>query len=105
MKQTELGLDDLVRMINNGEDKECLLTSEIGEIMDEGGQEASQAESYLRDVLKGNGIAEIRALAYCWLATSQKISQITFEIVKRFKKNPENKEVLEKASLAFQRRN
>ena len=104
MRQTALTLDDLIGMMGRSDNDCGFIMNEIGSIFEEGGNEAAKAEMFLRETLQGQDKAEIRAVAYCYLAASVNRSKNTIALLKRFRENPVNKEVMKSAELAFRRR-
>lgn len=93
-RKTRLSFDELVMMNNTvSELPNCFLLNEIGLILVNGEKGREEAEKFLRELLDTNDWKD-RFYAFCFLLSTNNLSQETIIRLEKFKEESANKEIL-----------
>jgi len=103
MRYTKLSFEGLVEELENPDIKnwESLLTTEMCNLLTEGGQEGKKAEAFLRDWLKSKNSIR-RLIAFRYLEALECLDAQTFDELEEFKRKPVNAGLIKEANRLIQ---
>jgi len=98
LRQSSLDLPSLIAKFNSDTPNvpRCLIINEVGLLFMIGGKENNGAERFLRSLLNTEKEDE-RFVSFCYLSIVEKATKTTQRAVARFRKDPRNKDLVEKA--------
>lgn len=98
----------MIAKLNNPESPhpKCFIINEIGGICFGNDKELrKRAEEFLRDLLENKDYEDERDIVFCWLSVIENPDSQTIALIKKFKKDPVNQEVIEDAQDKIDRFN
>ncbi len=102
-RQTNLGIDKLIEIINNPYcGKKCLYINEIGVIFANKEDGHKKAEAVLLKLLRGK--RDERFYAYCYLSFPQRKNRKIIQALRFFRAKPKNKELVRSAREKVKRK-
>lgn len=105
-RQTDLTLEELVAEFEKPwpRHRRCLIINEVGEICNQGGEDAKKAEEFLRRLLSSEHSSD-RLYAFSWLSVIENLSPQTSQKLEEFKEDPTNEEIIAEAQPQIERYN